>query len=79
LFAFLAAVYLTVEAAGESWLQEDFRRRALFAAGALFVAAFGTLLISFIEAPRMRAVMTSTWAVPLQIGTAIGPPRRRRL
>jgi len=42
LFAFLAAVYLTVEAR-EPALREDFRRRALSAAGAVFVAAFGTL------------------------------------
>ena len=34
LFAFLAAVYLTVEAEGEA-LREDFRRRALGAAGAV--------------------------------------------
>ncbi len=40
LFAFLAAVYLTVEA--REWaLQEDFRRRALGAAAAVLVTAFG--------------------------------------
>ena len=42
LFAFLAAVYLTVEARDPA-LREDFRRRALVAAGAVFLAAFGTL------------------------------------
>ena len=42
LFSFLAAVYLTVEAEDEE-LREDFRTRALWAAGAVFVIAFGVL------------------------------------
>jgi cytochrome d ubiquinol oxidase subunit II len=71
LFAFLAAVYLTVEAR-EGALQEDFRRRALFAAAALFVAAFGLLLLSGAAAPRVRAGLTTRpWAIPLQLATGL--------
>lgn len=70
-FAFLAAVYLTVEAADDA-LRDDFRRRALWAAGAMFVAAFGTLLVSYQSAPALRHALTSTpWAIPLHVATGI--------
>ncbi|WP_224362481.1 cytochrome d ubiquinol oxidase subunit II [Hyalangium versicolor] len=52
LFAFLAAVYLTAEADSEP-LREDFRRRALGAGVAVFVAAFGVLLLSREGAPQV--------------------------
>lgn len=69
LFAFLAAVYLTVEAR-DAELREDFRWRALAAAGAVLVAALGTLLLADAAAPRMRAgLMTSPWATPLHLAT----------
>jgi cytochrome d ubiquinol oxidase subunit II len=71
LFAFLAAVYLTVEAERDATLQEDFRVRALIAAAVLFVAAFGTLLAAFTQAPRLKMLMTSLWAIPLHVATAI--------
>ena len=45
LFAMLAAVYLAYETHDEA-LREDFRRRALAAAAAVFVAAFGALAVS---------------------------------
>ncbi len=71
LFAFLAAVYLTVEAEDHD-LREDFRRRALAAAGAVFVAAFGVLLLSRGEAPRVRHGLTATaWALPLHGATGL--------
>jgi cytochrome d ubiquinol oxidase subunit II len=69
LFAFLAAVYLTVAATDDA-LREDFRRRALWAAAAVFVAAFGTLAIAFTHAPSVnRRLLTTMWSLPLQIAT----------
>ena len=70
LFAFLAAVYLTVEAT-DAELREDFRRRALAAALAVFVTAFGALLLSRSLAPRVSQGLTaSRWALPLHALTA---------
>lgn len=69
LFAFLAAVYLTVEAR-EPALREDFRRRALGAAGAVFVAAFGTLALALLGAPLIGRGLTGTpWATALHLAT----------
>ena len=45
MFAFLAAVYLAL-ATDDAALREDFRRRALGAAAAMFVAAFGGLAVA---------------------------------
>jgi cytochrome d ubiquinol oxidase subunit II len=71
LFAFLAAVYLTVEARDEA-LREDFRRRALGAAGAVFVAAFAALLSARGGAPLMRRGLTgSAWALPFHVVTGV--------
>jgi cytochrome bd ubiquinol oxidase subunit II len=71
LFAFLAAVYLTLEAP-DGELREDFRRRALACAGAVFVAAFGVLFLAHGAAPRMRHGLTATpWAMPLQVVTGV--------
>ncbi|MBK9944588.1 MAG: cytochrome d ubiquinol oxidase subunit II [Kouleothrix sp.] len=71
LFAFLAAVYLTVEAPDDD-LREDFRRRALGAAVAVGVLALAVLLLSVDGAPRIRAgVSASPWAWPLQIATGL--------
>ncbi len=72
LFSFLAAVFLTVEAEGDAELQEDFRRRALGAAAAVFVTAFGALLAAHPLAPRLGAELTfSAWALPLHVATGI--------
>ncbi|HEX4936452.1 MAG TPA: cytochrome d ubiquinol oxidase subunit II, partial [Gemmatimonadaceae bacterium] len=72
LFAFLAAVYLTVEAEGDIALQRDFRRRALASGLALFACAFGTLALSRAHAPRiLSGVMQSSAALPLQVTTAV--------
>ncbi len=71
LFAFLAAVYLTVEAR-EPALREDFRRRALGAAAAVFVTAFGTLGLALLGAPLMgRGLTTAPWAPALHLATAV--------
>jgi cytochrome d ubiquinol oxidase subunit II len=84
LFALLAAVYLTLEAR-EPALREDWRRRALGAAVAVFVAAFGTLGLALLGAPLMGRGLTATaWAPVLHIATglaavtAIGALWRRR-
>jgi cytochrome bd ubiquinol oxidase subunit II len=69
LFAFLAAVYLTVEARDDE-LREDFRRRALGAAGAVFVAAFGALGLALLGAPLMgRGLTSAPWAPVLHAAT----------
>lgn len=71
LFAFLAAVYLTV-AAHDDALREDFRRRALYAAAAVFATAFGTLALARFHAPHVgRWLMTPALMVPVQGVTAI--------
>jgi cytochrome bd ubiquinol oxidase subunit II len=71
LFAFLAAVYLTVEADDES-LREDFRRRALSAACAVGALALAVYLLSDEAAPLVRAGLTQRpWAWPLQIVTGV--------
>ena len=71
LFSFLAAVYLTVEAPDDE-LRDDFRRRALWAAVALFGTAFGTLFLSLRTAPLMwRGLVASPFALALQIATAV--------
>jgi cytochrome d ubiquinol oxidase subunit II len=69
LFAFLAAVFLTMETRDRE-LVEDFRRRALGAAVAVFLAAALVLLLSFDQAPLMHRGLTgSAWALPLHVAT----------
>src|SRR2546426_1254894 len=69
-FAFLAAVYLTLEA-HERELQEDFRCRALAAGLGLFLAAVMTLLFSLNGAPRVSdGLIFAAWALPLHLLTA---------
>lgn len=71
LFAFLAAVYLTVEASEEK-LREDFRLRALYAALAVFAAAFAVLIIALTTDTHVGAGLTrSPWAIPFHIATGI--------
>lgn len=71
LFAFLAAVYLTVEASDEK-LREDFRLRALWAGLAVFVAAFVVLTIALATDTHIAAGLTrSAWAIPFHVATGI--------
>lgn len=71
LFAFLAAVYLTVEANDER-LRDDFRSRALWAALAVFVAAFVVLIIALVTDTHVGAGLTrSAWAMPFHVATGI--------
>jgi cytochrome d ubiquinol oxidase subunit II len=69
-FAFLAAVYLTLEARDRE-LQEDFRRRALIAAVVVGVVAGIGLLLSP-QAPLIeRGLLATDWAAVLHVLTAI--------
>jgi cytochrome d ubiquinol oxidase subunit II len=70
LFAFLAAVFLTLESKDRE-LCEDFRRRAFGSGVAVFFASGLVLLLSS-EAPLVRAGLTrSSWALPLHLATGI--------
>ena len=71
LFAYLAAVYLTLEARGGE-LQEDFRRRALASGVAVGVLALAVFLLAGTGAPKVRAgIGESAWALPLHILTGL--------
>ena len=68
-FAFLAAVFLTLETRDRE-LSDDFRRRALASGVAVFVASALVLLLSHEAAPLVRAgLTTSPWALPLHLAT----------
>jgi cytochrome d ubiquinol oxidase subunit II len=71
LFAFLAAVFLTLET-HDPELCEDFRRRAFGAAVAVFFASALVLLLSQSAAPLVRTgLMASPWALSLHLATGI--------
>jgi cytochrome d ubiquinol oxidase subunit II len=71
LFAFLAAVFLTLETRDRD-LCEDFRRRALGSGVAVFLASALVLLLSKRQAPLVMAgLLTSPWAVPLHLATGV--------
>src|SRR5205807_3713375 len=71
LFAFLAAVYLTVEAS-ENELQEDFRLRALIAGITVGILALTVFIFAGTGAPTVRAgISRSWWALALHLGTAV--------
>lgn len=71
LFAFLAAVYLTLETDNRE-LQEDFRLRALIAGVAVAVLAGIVFLLAGAGAPSVRAgISRSWWALALHLFTAI--------
>jgi cytochrome bd ubiquinol oxidase subunit II len=70
LFAFLAAVYLTLESTDRE-LCEDFRRRALGSGLVVFFASALVLLLSGQAAPLVRRGLTdSPWALALHLLTA---------
>jgi cytochrome bd ubiquinol oxidase subunit II len=70
MFAFLAAVYLAL-ATDDAALREDFRRRALGAEAAMFVAAFGGLAVAHVTAPPVSVALTGSRAVAFQGATAL--------
>jgi cytochrome d ubiquinol oxidase subunit II len=71
IFAFLAAVYLTVEA-GDRELEDDFRKRALISGIAVGALALAVFLLAGKYAPKVREDLgASIWAFPLHLATAI--------
>lgn len=71
LFAFLAAVYLCLEAR-EGPLKEDFRLRALFSGAAVGAMALLVFLLSSSGAPNVRTGLSqSAFALPLHAATAL--------
>lgn len=73
-FSFLAAVYLTVDASASDApeLREDFRRRALWSAAAVFVTAFAALAAARVTDVALGHTLTeSGWALGLHVATAI--------
>jgi cytochrome bd ubiquinol oxidase subunit II len=67
LFAFLAATYMTVDTRSEPDLQDDFRRRAIWAQLAAIVLAVLVFITSRDGAPLMYLGLTTWWA-PLLLG-----------
>jgi cytochrome d ubiquinol oxidase subunit II len=65
LFAFLAAVYLTVDTEARPDLQEDFRRRGLAAGAALVVVGAAVLLLAQSGAPQIFRGLTGARGRPL--------------
>ncbi len=71
LFAFLAAVYLTLETP-DYQLQEDFRVRALVAGVSVAVWALIVFLLAGTGAPTVRSgISRSWWALALHLFTAV--------
>jgi len=71
LFAFLAAVYLTLETQQRE-LQEDFRTRALLSGVAVGLLALTVFILAKTGAPTVRAGISRTfWALGLHFFTAI--------
>ena len=60
LFAFLAAVYLTLET-HDPELRKDFRRRALLAALAVGAMALASFLLAGTGAPSIRRGLARQW------------------
>jgi len=70
LFAYLAAVYLTIAATDED-VRDDFRQRALAMSVVVFVFAAVALALSYSSAPRVSAgVIGAPWSLPLHVCTA---------
>jgi len=71
LFAFLAAVYLTLEAGEDEALREDFRRRALGSGIAVGPIAFLTLALARTGAPLIWDGLVGRHSLPLHVATAL--------
>ncbi|RDV37972.1 cytochrome d ubiquinol oxidase subunit II [Bradymonadaceae bacterium TMQ3] len=71
LCAFLAAVYMTVEADTDA-LKDDFRRRALWSALATGACALAAILLAMRDAPLIWAGLTTArWSIPFQLVTGL--------
>ena len=71
LFAFLAAVYLTVDAEDSPPVQEDFRVRALVSGVALAPVATAVFGLARVGAPEIFGGLTDWWAPGLVVATSI--------
>ncbi|MDB6004137.1 MAG: Cytochrome ubiquinol oxidase subunit [Prosthecobacter sp.] len=71
LFAFLAAVYLTVDAASDTEVQEDFRKLAIGAGIVLVPVAALVFFTSRAGAPELYHGLTNWWAPVLLSATLI--------
>jgi cytochrome d ubiquinol oxidase subunit II len=72
LFAYLAAVFLTVDAAEEDQLQEDFRRRAIGAGVLAGALALATFVLANAGAPLVREGLAHRiWSWPLHLLTGL--------
>ena len=71
LFAFLAAVFLTLETRDRD-LSNDFRKRALASGVAVFLASALVLLLARGTAPLVRSgLMAAPWSLPLHLATGL--------
>lgn len=71
LFAFLAAVYLTVDTEAAPDLQEDFRRRALVAGSLLVPVAVIVFVVARDGAPLIFTGLTRPWMAALVVTTVL--------
>lgn len=71
LFAFLAAVYMTVETSGNVELENDFRLRAILSGLSLAPAAALVFFLARRSAPELFAGFTDWWAPWLLIATSL--------
>ena len=71
LFSFLAAVYLTIEAAHDVELQEDFRKRALASAAASVIAALVALGVGAASSGVMARFVTFGWTLGVLMASMI--------
>jgi len=71
LFAFLAAVYLTVDAENDAAVQNDFRRRALVSGLALAPVAALVFALARHGAPEIFHGLTDWWAPLLLLATSV--------
>lgn len=71
LFSFLAAVYLTIEAADDRELQEDFRARALGAAVVAAMAAMVALGLGAMRGGVMGRFLSARWTVAVLAGSGV--------
>jgi len=69
IFAFIAAVFLTLESLDHD-LREDFRKKALFTAVVLGGTAWAVYLVARTEAPLVfRGLSGSAWGIPVRLAT----------
>lgn len=71
LFAYLAAVYLTLETGGNPELQEDFRTRTLISGGVVVAISVVLLPLLLLQAPRLAEGLFSRALPVMLVGAAL--------